>query len=217
MRQGWRRLAAGGLLAIGLASLTAVPAAAKDTYPFFGPLEIRIAGANGDLRDFIALSAEDRRGANLLVAQLAGAMQERSQPVERAAAGLPHYEIGVSHLGMTYVTTPWARMSETSFRYYPGGEGPSYLLVRFSQGNAIVEERWLIPSRAVTAMIDQHARGLAPIGAEAGTSGGGWGTWGIALGAALLAGLTLALIEDRRRWRRGGEGRSAGKGTDRRS
>jgi hypothetical protein len=216
VRPAWRRLAAAGLLAIGLAALTAVPAAAKDTYPLFGPLEIRIVGANGDLRDFVALSAEDRRGASLLVAQLTSAMQGASQPVESAAAGLPHYEIGVSHLGMTYVTTPWARMTETSFLYYPGGEGPTYVLVRFSQGNSATVERWLIPSRAVAAMIDQHARGLGPIGTEAGATGGS-ASWGIAVGAALLAGLTLILIEDRRRWRRGGVERSAGKGTDRRS
>ena len=216
MRPAWRRLAAAGLLAIGLAPLTAVPAAAKDTYPFFGPLEIRIIGANGDLRDFVALSAEDRRGASLLVAQLTSAMHEASQPVESAAAGLPHYEIGVSHLGMTYVTMPWARITETSFLYYPGGEGPTYVLVRFSQGNSATVERWLIPSRPVAAMIDQHARGLPPIGTEAVATGGS-ASWGIAVGAALLAGLTLILIEDRRRWRRGGVGRSAGKGTDRRS
>jgi hypothetical protein len=205
VRRVWRRLAASSLLAIGLASLTAAPAAAKDTYPFFGPLEIRIVGANGDLRDFIALSAEDRRGANLLVAQVTTAMNEASQPVESAAAGLPHYQIGVSHLGMTYVTTPWARMTETSFSYYPGGEGPTYLLLRFTRGNAAAEEHWVIPSPAVAAMIDQHARGLAPIGAEtAAAAGGGSGNWGIAVGAALLAGFTLVLIEDRRRWRRGG-------------
>jgi hypothetical protein len=65
-------------------------------------------------------------------------------------------------------------------------------------------------------MIDYHARGLAPIGIEAGATGAS-ASWGIAVGAALLAGLTLLLIEDRRRWRRGGMGRSAGKGTDRRS
>jgi len=215
--QAWRRFAAGTLLAIGLASLTAVPVAAKDTYPFFGQLEIRIVGANGDLRDFIALSTADRLGANLLVEQVTDAMRGASQPIESATAALPHYQIGVSHLGMTYVTTPWARMTETSFSYYPGGEGTTYLLVRFSLGTAAAEERWVIPSPAVAAMIDQHARGLAPIGSEAGTPGGGPATWGIAVGATLLAGLTLVLIEDRRRWRRGGVGRSAGKGTDRRS
>jgi hypothetical protein len=139
VRLAWRRLAAAGLLAIGLAPLTALPAAAKDTYPFFGPLEIRIVGANGDLRDFVALSAEDRRGASLLVAQLSSAMHEASQPVERAAAGLPHYEIGVSHLGMTYVTTPWARMTETRFLYYPGGEGPTYC---WSASVRAIRRRW---------------------------------------------------------------------------
>jgi hypothetical protein len=205
MRRAWRRLAAGSLLAIGLASLTAVPAAAKDTYPFFGPFQIRIVGANGDIRDFIALSAEDRRGASLLVEQVMSAIRGAAPPPpnESGAAGLPHYQIGVSHLGMTYDTTPWARLADPSFSYYPGGEGPTYLLVRFDRGDA-AQERWLIPSPAVAAMIDQHARGLAPIGTEAVAAGGGPGTWEIVLGAALLAGLTLLLIEDRRRWRRGG-------------
>ncbi len=59
----WRRCGWATLLAIGLAGLTTVPAAASDISPFFGPLEVRIFGANGDLRDFIARSAEDRRGA----------------------------------------------------------------------------------------------------------------------------------------------------------
>ncbi len=204
-------------MAMGLASLTAIPAAAKDTYPFFGPLEIRIVGANGDLRDFVALSSEDRRGANLFVEQVTNAMRGAGRPVERAAAGLPHYQIGVSHLGTTYVTTPWARMSETSFSYYPGGEGTTFLIVQFSRGNAAAEERWLIPLPAVAAMIDRHARGLAPIGTEPATAGGGTALWGIAVGGALLAALALMLIEDRRRWRLGGVGRSAGKGTDRRS
>jgi len=216
VRQAWRRFAAGTLLALGLASLTATPAVAKDTYAFFGPLEIQILGANGDLHAFIALSPADRRGANLLVEQLTTAMQGDAQPIESAAAALPHYQIGV-HFGVTYVATPWARMSETSFGYYPGGEGPTYLLVRFRQDNAAAEARWLIPSPAVAAMIDQHARGLAPIGSEPATGGRDSAAWGIAVGAALLAGLSLMLIEDRRRWLRGGRGRSAGKGTDRRS
>lgn len=201
---------------MGLAWLGAVPAAAKDTYPFFGPLEIRIVGAD-DLRDFIALSAEDRRGATLLVEQLTTAMQGPAQRVASAATTLPHYQIGVSHLGMTYVTTPWARMSEARFAYYPSAEGMALLLVRFSRGNAAAIERWLVPSPAVAAMIDRHAVGMAPIGTEPSGAAGGSMDWGIVLGAALLAGITLVLIDDRRRWRRGGEGRSAGKGTDRRS
>ena len=216
MGRTWRRLAAGILPAIGLALLTAVPAAAKDTYPFFGPLEIRIVGADGDVRDFIALSTEDRRGANVFVEQVMAAMRGLAQPIEGAAGMLPHYQLGVSHLGMTYDTMPWAGRSEPSFIYYPGGEGTAYLLVRFHEGNAS-QERWLIPSPAVATMIDQHARGLAPIGTEPATTGGGTAIWGIAVGAALLASVTLMLVEDRRRWRLSGEGRSAGKGTDRRS
>lgn len=216
MRRAWCRFAVGTLLAAGLAWLTSVPAAAKDTYPFFGPLEIRIVGAD-DLRDFIALSAEDRRAAILLVEQLTTAMQGPAQPVGSTATTQPHYQIGVSHLGMTYVTTPWARLSDVSFAYYPGSEGMTLLLVRFSRDNAAAVERWLVPSPPVAAMIDRHAIGLAPIGTEPSGAAGGTMDWGIAVGAALLAGITLLLVEDRRRWRGGGVRRSAGKGTDRRS
>ena len=217
MRHLWRRCGSALLLAIGLAGLTAVPAAAKDTYAFFGPLEIRIFGANGDLRDFIALSAKDRRGATALVNEIAGAMQGPAQPMDAAAPALPHYRIGVSHLGLTYVTSPWARTSETSFIYYPGDAGSGYLIVEFSQGDAALQERWMQLSPEVAALLQGHLQGLSPIGIEPAASSAATEPWGIAIGAILLAALSLMLVEDRRRWRLSEEGRSAGKGTDRRS
>jgi hypothetical protein len=75
VRPVWHRCGAAILLALGLATMNAVPAAAKDTYAFYGPLEIRIVGAKGAMRDFVALSTADRRGASALVTELAGAMQ----------------------------------------------------------------------------------------------------------------------------------------------
>jgi len=62
-------------MAIGLAGLTAVPAGASDTNLHRGPLEIRIFGANGAARDFLARSAEDRLGADALINQIDGAIQ----------------------------------------------------------------------------------------------------------------------------------------------
>lgn len=204
------------MLATGSLALTASPAAAKDIYAFFGPLEIRIIGA-GDVRDFVAMSPEDRLGAAALVKQISGAMQTPAQPIEEAAATLPHYRLGVGHLAMDYVTTPWARMSETSFVYYPGGHGSSFLMVEFSPDNAALEERWIVPSPEVRAMLDRHIQGLAPIGMDSASPGAPTASWGILVGAVLLAGFTWMLFEDRRRWRVAGAKRSAGKGTDRRS
>jgi hypothetical protein len=207
-----RRIGAAMLLGLGLAALTAAPAAAKDTYVFYGPLEIRIVGANGELRDFVALSTPDRLGASALVAQLADAMQGPSQPIDRPPA-LPHYRIGVSHFGVPYVTTPWARMSETSFIYYPGDEASRFLLVEFRQGDAALQQRWMPPSPVVAALLARHLEGLSPIETETPASAGATGSWGIVIGAIVLTILTWMLFEDRRRWRLAGGGRSAVKGT----
>jgi len=114
VRPVWCGYGAAILLGLGLADLTAVPAAAKDTYAFYGPLEIRIVGANGELKDFVALSTADRRGTSALVEELAVAMQGPALPIDGPPAR-PHYRIDVSHLGLSYVTTPWARLSDTSF------------------------------------------------------------------------------------------------------
>jgi hypothetical protein len=198
VRQVTGRYGAAILLALGLAALTAAPAAAKDTYAFYGPLEIRIAGANGELRDFVALSTDDRRGASALVEQLVGAMQGPAQPIEGPPA-LPHYRIGVSHLGLTYVTTPWARMSETSFIYYPGADASSFLLVEFRQGDAALQERWIQPSSDVAALLQRHLQGMSPIETEATASTATTDSWSIAIGAVVLAVLSVLLLEDRRR------------------
>jgi hypothetical protein len=206
-------------MAIGLAGLAAVPAAATDTYLSAGPLEIRIFGANGEVRDFLPRSGEDRRGAIALVNQIAGAIQGQAQPIEEAAVMLPHYRIGVSHLGLTYVTTPWSRISETSLIYFPGGHAASFLVVEFGQGRAALDQRWILPDPEVAALLQRHLLGLLPIGllqpAARGTARGSWST---ALGVLLLAGISLRLFEDRRRWGlRERRRRSAGKGTHRRS
>jgi hypothetical protein len=205
-------------MAIGLAGLAAAPAEATDTYLSSGPLEIRIFGANGDVRDFLPRSAEDRRGAIALVNQIAGAIQGQAQPIEEAAVMLPHYRIGVSHLGPTYVTSPWARMAETSLIYFPGGHAPSFLVVEFGHGRASLDQRWILPDPEVAALLQRHLRGLLPIGllppAARGTARG---SWSMALGVLLLAGISLRLFDDRRRWGLGERRRSAGKGTHRRS
>ncbi|HVS06171.1 MAG TPA: hypothetical protein VHK65_08385 [Candidatus Dormibacteraeota bacterium] len=190
-------------MAIGLAGLAAVPAAASDTYPASGPLEIRIFGANGEVRDFLPRSAEDRRGAIALVSQIRGAIQGQAQPIEEAAVMLPHYRIGVSHLGLTYVTSPWSRTSETSLIYFPGGHAPSFLVVEFGHGGASLDQQWILPDPEVAALLQRHLRGLVPIGlsgpAARDTARGSWST---GIGVLLLAGIMLRLFEDRRRWTR---------------
>jgi hypothetical protein len=189
------------VMAIGLAGLAAVPAAASDTYPSSGPLEIRIFGANGDVRDFLPRSADDRRGAIALVNQIAGAIQGQALPIEEAAVMLPHYRIGLSHLGLTYVTSPWARVSETSLIYFPGGQAASFLVVEFGHGRAAVDQRWILPDPEVAALLQRHLQGLVPIGQpQAAARGTATGSWSTGLGVLLLAGISLRLFEERRRW-----------------
>ncbi len=204
-------------MAIGLAGLTAVPAGASDTNLHRGPLEIRIFGANGAARDFLARSAEDRLGADALINQIDGAIQGAAQPIDEAAVMLPHYRIEMSHLGTTYVTSPWARLSQTSFIYFPGGQAPSFMVVEFAQGHAALEQRWILPAPKVAALLERHLQGLRPIGLEPAAQSTTTAPWNIAVGAMLLAAIGLRLFEDRRRWQLSEAGRSAGKGTDRRS
>jgi hypothetical protein len=192
--------------------MTAVPAAAKDTYAFYGPLEIRIVGANGATTDFVALSTADRRGASALVKELAGAIQGPALPSDGPPA-MPYYRIGVSHLGLTNVTMPWARLSDTSFIYSPGDASSSFLLVEFRQGDAALQRRWIEPSPEVASLLARHLQGLTAIGTRTSAPTATTDPWGIAIAAMVLAVLSLMLVEDRRRRRLGGEGRSAGKGT----
>ena len=190
-------------MAIGLAGLAAVPATASDTYPSSGPMEIRIFGANGEVRDFLPRSAEDRRGATTLVSQIAGAIQGQAQPIDEAAVMLPHYRIGVSHLGLTYVTSPWSRTSETSLIYFPGGQAASFLVVEFGHGRAALDQRWILPDPEVAALLERHLQGLAPIGLSGPAArDSARGSWSTGIGVLLLAGIMLRLFEDRRRWSR---------------
>jgi hypothetical protein len=206
------RCGAAILLALGLATVTAVPAAAKDTYAFYGPLEVRIVGANGAMRDFVALSTADRRGASALVNQLAGAMRGPALPIEGPPA-TPYYRIGVSHLGLTYATMPWARLSDASFIYYPGDASHTFLMVEFHQGDAALQQRRLTPSPDVATLLGRHLQGLSPIGMEGSANSTTTDPWELEIGAMVLAVFTLILVEDRQRWRPGKGGRSAGKGT----
>jgi hypothetical protein len=202
-------------MAIGLAGLTAAPTAASDNA--LGPLEIRIVGANGTMHDFLARSVVDRHGALALVKQIEGAIQGPAQPIEEAAVMLPHYRIEVSQLGPTYVTAPWARISETSFIYFPGGDANSFMVVEFTQGRSALEQRWILPAPEVAALLKRHLPGLRPIGMEPAVRPTVAAPWDMALGAVLLMGISLRMLADRRRWWLREEERSAGKGTHRRS
>jgi hypothetical protein len=173
VRPVWHRCGAAILLALGLASMTAAPAAAKE---------------------------------------LAGAVQGPALPID-GPPGMPHYRIGVSHLGLTYVTMPWARFSDTSVIYYPGEASRTFLLAEFRQGDAPLQQRLIQPSPEVASLLARHLQGIAPLGTEAPANSAPTDPWEFAIGAMVLAVLSLLLVEDRRRWRLGGKGRSAGKGT----
>jgi hypothetical protein len=202
-------------MAIGLAGLAAAPAVAGDRVPFVGPLEIRIFGANGAVRDFLPRSVEDLHASDALVNQLDSAIEGPAQAIEESAVMLPHYRIEVSHLGPAYVTNPWARLVETTFIYFPGGHDNSFMVVEFAQGRASLEQRWILPDPDVAALVDRHLQGLRPIGQEAPLLGTRSAPWSSALGVLVLAAIGVRLFADRRRLRQ--KGRSAGKGTDRRS
>lgn len=207
-----RRWLASATIALGLAALTAIPAVAKDTYPFFGPLGIQIVGADGDIRQFLALSSEDRSGAATLVHELSNAFQGNGHPVDANLPASPHYRIGVSHLGLNAPTMPWSRASRTMFVYYPGGDGRSVLVAEFSQSDDSVQARSVEISPDVAALIQRHLSGLAPL-----TGGEPARTpeeipWSILAGGVLLAIVVAMLAEDRRRWRLHKEGAPA-KGT----
>jgi hypothetical protein len=195
-----------------MALLTAVPAVAKDSVRVSGPFEIRIFGANGEFRDFIARSADDGRGALALADQIAGAIRGPAQPIEEAAIMMPHYRIGISHLGPTYLATPWARTSETSVIYFPGAQESSFLVVEFTQRDAALEQRWISPTPEVAALLQRHLQGLLPIGTEQAGRRTATEPLSIVPGLLLLAGLSLMMFEDHRRWRLKEKRRSAGKG-----
>jgi len=204
-------------MALGLAGLTAVPAAATDHFPDLGPLEIRIFGANGAVRDFQARSVDDQRASVALVNQIASATEGPPQAIEESAVMLPHYRIEVSHLGPAFVTAPWDRLLETTFIYFPGGHDNSFMVVEFAHGRASLEQRWILPDPEVAALFDRYLRGLRPIGLEPPIRATPAGPWSSALGVVVLAALGLRLFADHRRWRLDQKGRTAGKGTHQRS
>jgi hypothetical protein len=204
-------------MAVGLAGVAAVPAAATDRFPDSGPREIRIFGANGAVRDFLPRSGEDLRASAALVSQIDSAIEGSAQAIEESAVMLPHYRIEVSHLGPAYVTNPWARLVETTFIYFPGGHDNSFMVVEFAQGRAALEQRWILPDPEVAALVDRHLQGLRPIGLEAPLPGTASVSWSYPLGALGLVAIGMRVFLDRRRWRLREKGRSAGKGTDRRS
>jgi hypothetical protein len=217
VRRAWRRYGCAAVMAIGVAGLTAVPAAATDRFPNLGPREIRIFGANGAVRDFLPRSIEDQRASVALLNQIDGAIEGPIQAIEESAVMLPHYRIEVSHLGPAYITNPWERLVETSFIYFPGGHDSSFMVVEFAQGRASLEQRWILPDPEVAALVDRHLQGLRPIGLAPPIPGTTAAPWRIVLGAVVLAALGLRLFADRRRWPRDQKGRTAGKGTDQRS
>lgn len=187
-----------------------MPAAARDF--FAGPLQIRIVGANGESRGFLAVSDADRQAALALVKELTTKLRAPAQPIEEAAATLPHYQLKLGQLGFNYVEL-LPLTADTTMIYYPGGDGQSFLMLDSRGRTPATDEWWIEPSPAITGMIDRHLDGLLPIGAPASSAGTSTAPWGVLIGAVLLAGLTLVLWEDRRRWLRRNGGSAAPKGT----
>jgi hypothetical protein len=91
------------------------------------------------------------------------------------------------------------------------------MVVEFSQGQAALEQRWILPAPEVAALLERHLQGLRPIGLGPAARGAATAPWNMALGAVLLAGISLRLFVDRRRSVPSERRRSAGKGTDQRS
>jgi hypothetical protein len=194
-----------------------VPAAAGDRSPYRGPLEIRIFGADGAVRDFLARSAPDQRGAVALVNQIDGAIEGMPRAIEESAVMLPHYRIEVSQLGPAYVTAPWARLSETSFIYFPGGADNSFMVVEYAHGRTALDQRWVLPDPEVAALLGRHLDGLRPIGLEPPTRRDATVPWNLMIGTMALAGIALRLLADRRRRWNPGEKGALEKGTNQRS
>jgi hypothetical protein len=219
VRRAFAQVVAAIPVAIGLSSLASLPASARDY--FGGPLEIRIIGAGDEIRDFMAVSSEDRLAASELLRQIGGAMHGPAHFIEEAAATLPHYRIALTQTAVGSFATYWPRTPGMSFIYYPGGAGASFLMVEYSEGNSALQDRWIDPSPEVQALLQRHLHGLSPIGlplasAAAAETGTTTAPWGIAIGAVLLAAFASILLEDRRRWQASVK-RSAGRGTNRHS
>jgi hypothetical protein len=183
----------------------ALPAAARDSYSLSGPIEIRLVGAAGQARDFLVVSSEDGRAASSLLEQVrAHGLQPPAEPIAEMAWSLPHYQLGIGQLGPNNGVI-WPRLPETTFVYYPGGAGKSFLMLDSHGRNLQTDGWWLETSPDVAAMLQRHLGGLAPIGSAVGvvptSPASPTSPWGLVLGGTVLSGLSLMLIEDRRRWR----------------
>ena len=113
---------------------------------------------------------------------------------------LPHYRVVVRRLPPSYLTGSWPRPTETSFIYYTGVASTSFLMVEFSQSDAALEDRWMLPSPEVSALLERHLKGLLPIGTEPSAESTSAPPWGMAIGVVLLAAFGAMLFEERRRW-----------------
>jgi len=187
---------------------TALPAAARDTYFLSGPIEIRLVGAAGQARDFLVISPDDRRAASSLLQQVRDhGMQPPAEPIAEMAWSLPHYQLGIGQLGYNDGVI-WPRLPETTFIYYPGGTGQSFLMLDSKGRNLETDGWWVATSPDVAAMLQRHVGGLAPIGTvDVLPQTSATFPWGLVVGAIVLSGLSMILVEDRRRWR--GKVRSA--------
>ncbi len=180
----------------------AVPAAARDTYALSGPVEIRLVGAAGQARDFLVVASDDRRAASTLLEQVrAHGLQPPAEPIAEMAWSLPHYRLGIGQLGYNDGVI-WPRLPETTFVYYPGGAGKSFLMLDSNGRNLATDGWWLETSPDVAAMLRRHLDGLSPIGlVDVIPPTYVTPPWGLVVGGIVLSGLSLMLIEDRRRWR----------------
>ena len=181
--------------ALGLLAGLPTTGLARDNYVLTGQIEIRIVGANGQARDFLAISPTDRQGASTLIDWLASAPSSERTGTD-LLAGLPHYRLGIGRLGYGGGTTVWPRLPETTLAYYVGDSHHAFAVLDGAQFRA--DSAVELPAD-VTAMIDGHLDGLPPLNAEIG-SGVSTAPWGMVLGAFLLALLVVVVWEDRRRW-----------------
>jgi hypothetical protein len=197
VRLGPARFAAASIFAVALLALSAAPAAARETLD--GPIVIQIVGANGQVRDFLAESAQDDRAVLALIQKLSGNLKPPADAIAQAAFSLPHYEIGIGQFAYVTVMRP---VPATTLIYYPGGEGQSFLMLE-SGGRNASDGSWFEPTPEIASLLQRHLQGLPPIGAPGAGGPATTPPWELIAGSMVLATLALILWEDRRRWRRG--------------
>lgn len=195
----WARVGLASVFAAMLLSATVIPAAARESYWLANPIEIRMVGAEGQARDFVVVSPQDRKAAAALLTQLSQDLQAPAEPITETATTRPHYRIGLERRRMTFVPV-WPNVPPTNLVYYDGGSASSFLMLDSPAHNEANDGWWVQPLPEVSALLHRHLQGLPPMAASPASVETPTPPWEIGLATVILSGLILALLEDRRQW-----------------